>query len=134
MITPIFAGILGIIYFALSINVIKTRRKAGIAIGTKDNEEFLRPVRAHANFAEYVPIALVLILLAEMQGVDKVYICLLGAMLVVGRLLHLYGILKAELTGINKQSIRYRVSGMMLTFFAILISSMICLTLPLFSN
>ncbi|MEM6812165.1 MAG: MAPEG family protein, partial [Pseudomonadota bacterium] len=69
MITSFYAGILAIMYLFMSTNVIKGRRANKISVGHADkkgeNEDLLRRVRIHANFIEYVPIALILIFLLE---------------------------------------------------------------------
>ena len=45
-------------------------------------------MRRHANFVEYVPLALILIGLLEFNGVASNYIHYLGAALLLGRVLH----------------------------------------------
>src|SRR5271168_5284126 len=49
-------------------------------------------MRRHANFAEWVPLVLILIALLELNGVRPVSIHALGAALVVARLAHAVGI------------------------------------------
>lgn len=75
----------------------------------------------HANFAEYIPFALILIILAEFTGVADMLIHILGGALVLGRLMHLYGILTKEGSSIG------RAGGMMITFLVILTASVICI-------
>ena len=67
-IVPIYAAILALIFVALSVQTLRLRRKLKIAIGDAGNEAMLRAMRVHANFAEYVPSCLLLLMLAEMQG------------------------------------------------------------------
>ena len=52
-ILPFYAALLGLLFFYLSIRTIGLRRKLKIGVGAKDNEEMLRAMRVHANFAEY---------------------------------------------------------------------------------
>jgi uncharacterized membrane protein YecN with MAPEG domain len=61
LITSVIASILTIIFVRLSFGVIKLRRKNQVRIGTGGVEELERAIRAQANFAEYVPIGLILI-------------------------------------------------------------------------
>jgi len=49
-------------------------------------------MRRHANFAEWVPLALILIALLELNGARALGIHLLGAALVAARLVHAFGI------------------------------------------
>jgi len=51
-----------------------------------------RRIRAHGNFIESVPIALVLLYLLEQTGVDPVYIHAFGIALVLARVAHAQGI------------------------------------------
>jgi uncharacterized membrane protein YecN with MAPEG domain len=49
----------------LSFRTIQQRRNARVELGTGEDAELLRLYRVHANFTEYVPLALVLLGLAE---------------------------------------------------------------------
>ena len=66
-ITAFYGGLLGITFMYLSILVIKGRRSAKISLGDGGNSHFLGIIRAHANFAEYVPLILILMLIAEIN-------------------------------------------------------------------
>ena len=68
MITGGYAALLALLYLALSGLVIRQRLRHGVPIGLGEAEGLLRASRAHGNFAEYVPFALVLILLLEQGG------------------------------------------------------------------
>ena len=61
----LYAALLAILYAGLSVRTLRLRRQLRIAIGDKGDERMLRAMRAHANFAEYVPLALLLIYLVE---------------------------------------------------------------------
>ncbi|CAG1020381.1 partial Inner membrane protein YecN, partial [Patescibacteria group bacterium] len=74
MITPIYAALLAIIFVFLSISTIKTRRELKIPLGDGKNQKLIKLIRAHSNFAEYVPFALLLIYMAEAQGAAKLLI------------------------------------------------------------
>ena len=70
----------------------RARRNAKVAIGTKGNTHLERKIRVHANFAEYVPLALLLATFIEMQGRPAWFIHLLCLALVAGRVVHAYGV------------------------------------------
>ncbi len=70
-------------------------------------------MRAQANFAEYVPFALVLMALAEAGGTPGWIIHPLGAALVAGRAAHAWGITR------DREDFRFRVGGMIATFSVI---------------
>lgn len=116
-----YAALLGFLFFYLSIRTIGLRRRLKIGIGAKENDEMIRGMRVHSNFAEYVPITLLLIYFVEIQGGHQLLIHALGALLLVGRSIHAYGV-----SQINEKFV-FRVSGMVMTFTALLISACILL-------
>ena len=117
-VTPIYAAILGFVFVAISVRTILVRRKLQVAIGDGDQPLLARATRVHANFAEYVPLSLILIYFLETYSVSKLWIHLLCITLVIGRVTHAFGISQA------KENYRYRVTGMALTFTAILSASL----------
>lgn len=113
-ITPIYAAILALMYVALSVRVIGARRSARVALGDGGNPILLRRLRVHANFAEYVPLALILMLLAEQQSMPTAIIHAIGALLLTGRAIHAVGVSR------HPEQIWQRVTGMALTFTALI--------------
>ena len=111
--SPLYAGLLGLMFIGLSVRTVRIRRKLGIAIGDHGNPEMLRAMRVHANFAEYVPLALVLMLMLEIQGVSAYIVNLLGIALVAGRVVHALGVSR------HREDYHFRVIGMAMTFTVI---------------
>ena len=109
MITPLYAAIAALFFVALSFRTLLLRRRLGIAIGTGDNQKMERAIGVHSNFAEYTPIALLLIYFYETQTESLVLIHILCVSLIIGRLLHAYGVSQM------KENFRFRVTGMILT-------------------
>jgi uncharacterized protein len=122
-ITALFAGLLALLFIWLSIRVIGARRSAKIAIGDGGDKALSRRARVHANFAEYAPMGLLLMGIAENGGIPRVAIWLTGILLLLGRLIHAYGVSQ------EKETFAYRVTGMALTFTAITAGAMACLFL-----
>ena len=114
MITPLYAAIIALLFVLLSVRTLLLRRKLKVAIGHGDQPRLERATRAHANFAEYVPIALLLIYFLEVSSVSGPLIHILCVLLLVGRISHAYGVSQVE------EDYRYRVFGMALTFTAII--------------
>lgn len=112
--TGFYSALLGILFIGLAINIIKLRLKHRVGIGDGDNEALAKAIRVHGNFAEYVPLALILFACYELSGASEVMLHLLGGLLVVGRILHVIGLSKS--IGTSKQ----RQIGMLSTFFVIL--------------
>ena len=113
-ILPLYASLLALLFFYLSIRTIGLRRRLKIGIGASDSHEMLRGMRVHSNFAEYVPITLLLIYLVEVQGAASWFVHALGLCLLLGRALHAYGVSQA------REKFVYRVSGMAMTFTTLL--------------
>jgi hypothetical protein len=101
----------------LTVRTIGLRRKLKIGVGDKDNLEMLRAIRVHANFAEYVPLTLLLIFLVENLNINALFVHALGALLLLGRCIHAYGMSQV------KENFLFRVTGMAMTLSVILISS-----------
>lgn len=112
-VTSLYAAVLSLLFIALSIRVIAARRAARVAIGVGGQKDLERRARVHANFAEYVPLALVLLLFLETANHSVVLSHTLGAALVGGRLLHAFGVSQ------RKEDYRFRVAGMTITFAVI---------------
>lgn len=113
-VTPVYAALFGLILIVLSLRTIRVRRRLQVAIGHRDNADLERAMRVHANFCEYVPIALLLIYLLEVSTGASYWIHVLGGALLVGRLLHAYGVSQ------SRENLRFRVTGMVLTFTVII--------------
>ncbi len=95
IITTLYAGLLGLLSLALSFQAGSMRGKTGISIGDGGQQEMLLAMRRHANFVEYVPLALILIGLLEFNAVNALAIHVMGASLVLFRIAHAVG-LKAD--------------------------------------
>lgn len=115
-ILPFYAALLGLLYVYLSLATVSRRKKVLVALGDGGDKLLQKKVRAHGNFQEYVPIALILIALFEYLGAFDWLIHLLAMALLIGRLLHAFGV------SMEHEKLIYRVSGMGLTFLSILIS------------
>ncbi len=87
-----FFGILGAV---LTLRVILSRVRLKIVAGDGGNADMAKVIRAHANFTEQVPLALVLFTLAELCGAPRTALYLLGALLVVARCLSALGLSSA---------------------------------------
>lgn len=94
--TPIvaaaYAAFLGLLAVALTVRVILCRVKTGVQAGDGGNAQLAQRIRAHANFSEQVPLALLLIVLAEMVGARIGLIHALGSALVIARLASAWGL------------------------------------------
>lgn len=121
-VVSLYAGIFGLLFVALSARTVLLRRQFGVTIGNEDKPLLARASRVHGNFAEYVPLSLLLIYLLETQTASSVWIHLPCIALLVGRIIHAFGVSQV------REKLKYRVVGMILTF-AVIISTSIRLML-----
>ncbi len=117
--TPIYAVLLTILFLMLTVRVIMARRSQKIAYGSGEDTDTVALMRAHANWSEFAPIGIVLLLVAELQGVGPFWLHLCGLMLVVGRYMHGYAM------GFNRKFFQGRVYGTALTLGALILLSLI---------
>lgn len=115
-VTGFYAALLGFVFVWLATRVVKARRQYHVALGTP-HRLVERAVRAHGNFAEYVPFALLLMALLETGNLPDWALHVLGTGLVAGRVLHAWGISR------EPENLRFRALGMSLTFTVIGLAS-----------
>ena len=117
-ILPFYAALFALLFVALSVRTLRMRRSLRIAIGDSGDERMLRAMRVHSNFAEYVPLSLLLILLVEMQGAHAALVHALCLCLLAGRVSHAWGVSR------TRENFRYRVFGMAMTFTTLVVSAL----------
>lgn len=91
-VTGLYAGILALILLAIAAWVGRRRIVTGIGVGDGGDDELRRRMRVNANFVEYVPLALVLMMLLELTGAAGWFLHALGTVLVLSRLIHVPGV------------------------------------------
>lgn len=91
-ITGIYAAIAALLIVFLAVRVTLRRRAIKVGIGNGGDAILARRIRAHANAAEYVPLALLLLLILELNQTQPMLLHLFGCLLIAGRLLHGFGL------------------------------------------
>jgi uncharacterized membrane protein YecN with MAPEG domain len=114
LVTSIIAAVLAIIFIKLSFAVIGLRRKNKVGLGSGGHEDLERAIRTQGNFAEYVPLGIILIACLELNGAPWWLVAIPGVSLIVGRLIHAKG-MNAPPPDFSK-----RVLGMKFTFFTLI--------------
>ena len=120
-VTALYAGLLAPLFVLLSLRVITVRRSARTALGDGNDALLLRRMRVQGNFAEYVPLALILLGLAESLGVPAWLLHGLGVALLAGRLSHAFGVSRVP------ETFAYRVFGTVSTLAMIAVAALVCL-------
>ena len=111
-ITGFYLAILALLYLVLGLQVSRLRRGNRVLFGDGDNRELRSAIRAHANFAEYVPIIVLMVALLEISGLPALRVHLLMGTLLVARLMHPLGMY------VGPRTLQFqicRVGGILLT-------------------
>ncbi|MEM6438764.1 MAG: MAPEG family protein [Pseudomonadota bacterium] len=91
-VTPIYALATSAIQLTLWFRVSAARSAAGVSFGDGGDPALLRRVRQHGNCAEWTAFVLILMILAEGMDASAVWLHASGALLLVGRLAHPFGL------------------------------------------
>lgn len=116
-VTGLYAGLLTLIYLTLATYIIRLRWKHRVGLGTGDAEELKVAIRMHGNFIEYVPLALILFAVIEVQHAQPMLLHGLGIALVIARLCHAFGLKRS--VGVSL----LRTVGVLTTFAVLLLSA-----------
>lgn len=122
--TPLYALPVAAIYLILWFRVTSLRSVTGVSFGDAGNLALLQRMRQHGNCAEWASFILILMILAEGMGAPALYLHISGALLLVGRMAHPFG-LKADTAG---HPLRYVGNG---TNILAALNAMICITVKL---
>ncbi len=91
-VSAFYAGLFGLLLIGLSAVVVNARRRFRVRLGTGTDEGMLQVMRVQANFSEYVPLAVVLLVLAEFMDLPVAAVHAAGILLLASRLLHAWGL------------------------------------------
>ncbi|MBU83425.1 MAPEG family protein [Alcanivorax sp.] len=92
-ITALYAALSGFLIIALAANVVRLRLAKKVSLGDGGHEDVSRAIRAHGNTIEYLPLALILMALLEINGGGSTALHSYGILLVGGRVVYSYGML-----------------------------------------
>ena len=120
-VTPLYAGLIGLLLVVLAFNVSRYRVGRAIPFGDGDHPGLKRAIRAHANLIENAPLALILLMAVEVQGFTATTVHVLGATLMIGRVLHAFGLSRHEGRSFG------RAAGILLTWLMILAASVLAI-------
>ena len=93
----------------LMFRVGQIRIKDNISLGDGDNPALLARIRAHANFTETAPIALIGLIVLAMMNAHIIALHIFGAAFFIGRLAHAHGMAQKAANG------KGRIIGTLLT-------------------
>ncbi|HEY0563636.1 MAG TPA: MAPEG family protein [Methylophilus sp.] len=116
-IVSVYAAALALLFVYLSMLVIKQRRKHRVALGDGNVAPLKRAIAAHTNFAQYVPLCLILLSFMELSAAPAYVMHALCSALLLGRSAHAFGISR------EPEVFIYRSTGMLITFGVLMIAS-----------
>lgn len=101
-ITLYYAAALGLLLVILTYNVLYHRVRASVEHFGEDAPHAERIARVHANFTEYAPLGLGLLIVLEWSGAPAAIVHVAGGLFVAARYLHAYGYTKHELASFGR--------------------------------
>ncbi len=121
-IVAVYAALNALVILALSYNVGRHRARTGsLTPGATGDDILVRAIRAHANAAEYIPLAVLMLLVLALLSAPPALLHVLGAALILGRIAQAWGMVQAR----HPNAIRF--TGNLLTGLVYLVSSSACL-------
>lgn len=119
-VTAVFAAITAVLLLFLSVQASRYRLKYRQGLGVNDDPAFEVAVRAQGNLVEYAPMALILMGVGELNGVNAQWIYWVGMAFVGGRILHAFGMFNG-----NGGPHKARLVGILLTWLALLVMAVL---------
>lgn len=121
VISSFYIGVNVLLIFILAMYVVVLRMRHKVGLGDGGVPEMLRAIRVHGNALEYVPLALLMILVLELMGVPRFHLHALGIILTLGRILHAWGLARSSGTSPG------RFVGTLFTWAVFLYAAVICI-------
>ena len=95
----------------LMFRVGQLRMKEKVSLGDGDSPALFARIRAHGNYVETAPFALIGLFALAMMGANSIGLHIFGAVFLLGRILHAHGMAQEGSMG------KGRLIGMMMTLF-----------------
>jgi uncharacterized membrane protein YecN with MAPEG domain len=95
-ITAMYGSLLALWLLILAYRVVLLRKKHKVGVGTGGHADLDVAMRCHGNACEYVPMAVILLLLAELQNAPIIILHVAGIVFLIGRFLHSQGLTKTQ--------------------------------------
>ncbi|MDQ2069551.1 MAPEG family protein [Natronospira bacteriovora] len=126
-VSSLYAGLGALLMIALAARIPPLRRRHHVGINSGGREDLALAMRAHGNAVENLPLGLLMLGLLEIQGISPAWLYAIGGLLLLGRLLHAWGL------SLSAGKTFGRFWGMVLTWLSLLIMAgmLIWLALPL---
>jgi uncharacterized protein len=91
-ITGLYVALAALLVLILSARIVVRRWKTRVPLGDGDDKELRKCIRVQANAIEYLPLALLLLLLLELDQTRPLLLHIFGIVLIAGRIIHAVGL------------------------------------------
>lgn len=95
-ITVLYAIVLVLIKLLLVWRVVQLRQRYNLGLGEGAHRDLQVAVRSHGNYMEAMPLMLILLFMAEMNGVAVMALHAVGLVFIASRLLHAIGMVQGR--------------------------------------
>lgn len=95
----LYTGLLGVMLTAIAMGVGRVRMSEKVSIGDGGSLPLIRAMRGMANFVEFVPMTVLVLLGMALLGAPAIAIHVLGVLLVIGRAAHGWHFIQADAPG-----------------------------------
>jgi uncharacterized membrane protein YecN with MAPEG domain len=120
-ITGIYVALATLLVLILAARISMARHGRRVGIGDGGDPDLVRRIRVHANALENLPLALLLLLLLELDQTPPLALHVFGCLLLVGRVLHAVGLSRSS--GVSPG----RFLGIALTWAVMLVMAVLLL-------
>ena len=120
-ITGLYAALGALLIVVLSLRVVWLRNTRKVGLGHGGDETLGRAIRVHANAIEYLPLALLLLLILELDQTRTWLLHLFGIVLIIGRVLHAAGLSSSAGRSFGRET------GIVLTLLVIIAMALLLL-------
>jgi len=124
LVTAVYASVFALLFAGLSAWVIAGRLSFRVSHGDGGQDRLNRRIRAHGNFAEYVPLILLIVALLEGAGAGHMTVHALLAVLLVARLAHPIGMLAPVA---SRQQFAFRGVSVIVTWLVLVVAAVLLL-------
>ena len=103
-VTLTYASFFALFALVLSFRAGSYRGKAGVSVlyGDPANMQLAERVRVHQNFLEYVPMILIVMGALEANGASRMFLYVVGDLLVIARIAHAVGLKHDNMSHIGR--------------------------------
>ncbi len=123
-IAAVYLALNALLMFALALNVgLRRGAQKQLQPGDMGDAVLTRAIRAHANFAEYAPLVMLMLLAMALLGAPPLWLHVVGGGFTAGRVAHVFGMMRDE----HPNAVRF--VGNLTTGLALLLGAAACLWL-----